>query len=158
MAERFGLTEKQAEVLDRAAAALLAERDLSGRLGALVTVGEQARVGAGEEEFLRSAVEAVRPRSALSRSGWSPPAVPAVTGADVLPLTVKGKVAGGVRIPATGRPELRATLANQLSIGLENARLYGELSTLFRQYMSPDVAAALLADPDQAALGGQWST
>jgi class 3 adenylate cyclase len=28
------------------------------------------------------------------------------------------------------------------------------LGTLFRQYMSPDVAAALLADPDQAALGG----
>src|SRR6185436_20015312 len=26
--------------------------------------------------------------------------------------------------------------------------------TLFRQYMSPDVAAALLADPSQAALGG----
>ncbi|GAB3866240.1 hypothetical protein GCM10027610_118130 [Dactylosporangium cerinum] len=78
-----------------------------------------------------------------------------MTGSDVLPLTVKGKAAGGVRIPATGRPELRATLANQLSIGLENSRLYGELSTLFRQYMSPDVAAALLADPDQAALGGQ---
>jgi class 3 adenylate cyclase len=154
MAERFGLTEKQAEVLDRAAAALLAERDLSGRLGALVTVGEQARVGAGEAEFLRSAVEAVRPSfgdveiGLVSGGGL-------VGGADVLPLTVKGRVAGGVRIPATGRPELRATLANQLSIGLENSRLYAELSTLFRQYMSPDVAAALLADPDQAALGGQ---
>ena len=49
---------------------------------------------------------------------------------------------------------LLATLASQLSIGLENARLYHELDTLFRQYMSPDVATALLADPDQAALGG----
>jgi class 3 adenylate cyclase len=47
-----------------------------------------------------------------------------------------------------------AALATQLSISLENARLYFELGTLFRQYMSPDVAAALLADPDQAALGG----
>ncbi|MDM4719505.1 adenylate/guanylate cyclase domain-containing protein [Micromonospora sp. WMMA1363] len=28
------------------------------------------------------------------------------------------------------------------------------LSTLFRHYLSPDVAAALIADPDQAALGG----
>ncbi len=158
MAERFGLTEKQAEVLDRAAAALLAERDLSGRLGALVTVGEQARVGAGEQEFLRSAVEAVRPSFGDVEIGLVSGGVQTnarVTGADVLPLTVKGKVAGGVRIPATGRPELRATLANQLSIGLENSRLYGELSTLFRQYMSPDVAAALLADPGQAALGGQ---
>ncbi|MEV0560853.1 adenylate/guanylate cyclase domain-containing protein [Dactylosporangium sp. NPDC050588] len=155
MAERFGLTEKQAEVLDRAAAALLAERDLTGRLGALVTVGEQARVGAGEDEFLRSALDAVRPSFGAVEVGLVSGGVTAVTGADVLPLTVKGKVAGGVRIPATGRPELRATLANQLSIGLENARLYGELSTLFRQYMSPDVAAALLADPGQAALGGQ---
>jgi adenylate cyclase len=47
-----------------------------------------------------------------------------------------------------------ATLASQLSIGLENVRLYGELETLFRSYLSPDVAAALLADPSQAALGG----
>ncbi len=29
------------------------------------------------------------------------------------------------------------------------------LGTLFRHYLSPDVAAALLADPDQAALGGE---
>lgn len=29
-----------------------------------------------------------------------------------------------------------------------------KLGTLFRHYLSPDVAAALLADPDQAALGG----
>ena len=49
---------------------------------------------------------------------------------------------------------LRA-LASQLSIGLENARLYRQLDGLFRQYMSPDVATALLADPTQAALGGQ---
>ncbi len=37
-------------------------------------------------------------------------------------------------------------LASQLSIGLENARLYRQLDGLFRQYMSPDVATALLAD------------
>ncbi|MEV4417080.1 adenylate/guanylate cyclase domain-containing protein [Catellatospora sp. NPDC049609] len=60
LAERFGLTEGQTAVLDRAAAALSAERELSRRLG-----------------------------------------------------------------------------------------------TLFRHYLSPDVAAALLADPDQAALGGE---
>jgi class 3 adenylate cyclase len=39
-------------------------------------------------------------------------------------------------------------------MGLENARLYKQLDGLFRQYMSPDVATALIADPRQAALGG----
>ncbi|MFC4950877.1 adenylate/guanylate cyclase domain-containing protein [Pseudonocardia sp. GCM10023141] len=47
-----------------------------------------------------------------------------------------------------------ASLASQLSIGLENARLYHQLDGLFRQYMSPDVATQLIADPSQAALGG----
>jgi class 3 adenylate cyclase len=170
MAERFGLTEKQAAVLDRAAAALVAERDLSGRLGALVTVGEQARVAAGEGEFIRSATAAIEAAFGtvhirLLTAGGEPAehdadadrlaAELAAPDSAALPLTVKGRLAGAVWIPQDGRAELRATLANQLSIGLENARLYGELSTLFRQYMSPDVASALLADPGQAALGGQ---
>jgi class 3 adenylate cyclase len=38
---------------------------------------------------------------------------------------------------------------------LENARLYGRLDGLFRSYMSPAVATALVADPDQAGLGGR---
>jgi len=154
MAERFGLTEKQAEVLDRAAAALVAERDLSARLGALVTVGEQARVAGGEREFLQAATAAVEGSFGSVHIRLSGETTGEST-VDDLPLTVKGHVAGAVRIPPGGRPELRATLANQISIGLENARLYGELATLFRQYMSPDVAAALLADPGQAALGGR---
>ncbi|MDN5859865.1 MAG: adenylate/guanylate cyclase domain-containing protein [Pseudonocardia sp.] len=49
---------------------------------------------------------------------------------------------------------LFASLASQLSMGMENARLYHQIDELFRQYMSPDVATALLADPRQAALGG----
>jgi Adenylate cyclase, family 3 (some proteins contain HAMP domain) len=179
MAERFDLTEKQAEVLDRAAAALAAERDVSARLGALVTVGEQARVAAGEEEFLRSATAAVKESfgdvrvrllaekaapetdaaDTIARDTTARDTTAPDTDADrdphALPLTVKGRLAGEVSIPPGGPPQLRAALANQLSIGLENARLYAELSTLFRQYLSPDVAAALLADPSQAALGGQ---
>jgi class 3 adenylate cyclase len=75
------------------------------------------------------------------------------------PLTVKGRPAGVLVAPAAPaddpRRALLDTLASQLSIALENARLYRELGTLFRQYLSPDVAAALLADPDQAALGGR---
>ncbi|MFI5916344.1 adenylate/guanylate cyclase domain-containing protein [Dactylosporangium sp. NPDC051541] len=154
MAERFGLTEKQAEILDRAAAALVAERELSGQLKSLVAVGEQAEVQTGEDEFIRKTIETVRDsfgtiEIALKSDGT----LEKLDGA--LPLTVKGQLAGAVAISDKIRPEVRQTLAHQLSIGLENARLYGELSTLFRQYMSPDVAAALLADPDQAALGGR---
>jgi class 3 adenylate cyclase len=75
------------------------------------------------------------------------------------PLTVKDRPAG---VLLTRRPSgfserdrsLFASLASQLSMGMENARLYHQLDGLFRAYMSPDVATALLADPEQAALGG----
>jgi class 3 adenylate cyclase len=75
------------------------------------------------------------------------------------PLTVKDLPAG---VLLTRRPggfserdrSLFASLASQLSMGMENARLYHQLDGLFHQYMSPDVATALLADPEQAALGG----
>lgn len=74
-------------------------------------------------------------------------------------LTVKDRPAG---VLLTRRPggfserdrSLFASLASQLSMGMENARLYHQLDGLFRAYMSPDVVTALLADPDQAALGG----
>jgi class 3 adenylate cyclase len=165
MAQRFGLTQMQAAVLDRAAAALVAERHLSTRLSALVTVGEQARVADGEDEFVRSAAAAIESAFGTVQirllaadrdlDAQDLAATLADPDSTALPLTVKGRLAGAVWIPTDGRPELRASVANQLSIGLENARLYGELSTLFRQYMSPDVASALLADPGQAALGGQ---
>ena len=157
LAERFGLTERQAVVLDRAGAALATERELSASLGALAAVGERAKVGLGEEQLLTEALELIRPaygdvtvhlgRSVPPRDGWL-----------IYPLTVKGQPAGMVEIPARNGSQtwtmLADTLANQLSIALENARLYAELGTLFRQYMSPDVATALLADPAQAALGG----
>ena len=173
LAERFGLTERQAVVLDRAGAALATERELSASLGALVAVGERAKVGLDEHQLLAEALQIIRPvygdvdaslvvNGALSVNGreYDPGSlIPFHDGARfVYPLTVKGQVAGVVEIPArTGSDTwtaLAAALANQLSIAVENARLYTELGTLFRQYMSPDVAAALLADPAQAALGG----
>jgi class 3 adenylate cyclase len=175
VAARFGLTEGQAAVLGRAGDALAAERGLSRRLGALVTVGEQARVGSAEVEFLHGALETVRAaygevRIELVSDGMVPlggrwyrardfEAGPTTDGDLLLvPLTVKGIFAGVVAGAAPGATErdvatLR-TLASQLSIALENSRLYRELETLFRSYLSPDVAAALLADPSQAALGG----
>lgn len=175
VAARFGLTEGQAAVLERAGAALSTERDLSRRLGALVAVGERARVGLGAEEFLREAMQRLAPAYGELRVGLVHDGVAAVGGRRyapagwagpiddgdrlVYPLTVSGRAAGVLVAPryaGAGQPgaALLATLANQLSIAIENARLYGELHTLFRRFLSPDVAAALLADPDQAALGG----
>jgi class 3 adenylate cyclase len=78
----------------------------------------------------------------------------------VLPLTVKDRPAGvlDVRRARGGFADrdrwLLRALASQLSIGLENARLYRQLDGLFRTYMARDVATALLADPSQARLGG----
>jgi class 3 adenylate cyclase len=78
----------------------------------------------------------------------------------LLPLSVKGHAAGLLEVRrARGAfherdRRLLESMASQLSIAVENARLYRELDGLFRQYMSPDVATALLADPSQAALGG----
>ena len=171
LAERFGLTEGQTAVLDRAGAALATERGLTRRLSALVEAGEQARLGLADEQVLDEILRRARPaygditvglvsagQITVDGHGYHADALSGVTpfpadGAVLYPLTVKGRVAGVMRAPGSADP-LLATLANQLSIALENARLYRELGTLFRQYMSPDVAAALLADPDQAALGG----
>ncbi|GAA1286481.1 hypothetical protein Psi02_53910 [Planotetraspora silvatica] len=180
LAGRFRLTEGQAAVLDRAGAALAAERDLSERLGALVDVGRQTRVGLPEPDLLAAILDRVRQaygdvRLSLMRDGRltlygaGPPEPPHTAralaegrvvradGRAVHPVTVKGRLAGALSVPAgtTAQDEaLAAALAGQVSISLENARLYRELNTLFRQYMSPDVAESLLADPGQAALGG----
>ncbi|WP_248964203.1 adenylate/guanylate cyclase domain-containing protein [Sphaerisporangium perillae] len=175
LAGKFRLNEGQAAVLDRAGQALAAERELSLRLGALVEVGRQARVSLGEDRLLAGALERVREAYGDVRIGllshgairlgdraygldeFKATETISGDGRVIHPLTVKGVVAGALEVPVgTTRQDeaLAATLASQLSIALENARLYRELETLFRQYMSPDVAASLLADPDQAALGG----
>jgi class 3 adenylate cyclase len=78
-----------------------------------------------------------------------------------VPLEIKGRVAGVLEVDRPGgefadrdRWTVRS-LASQLSIAVENARLYAQIEGLFRRYLSPDVATSLIADPDQAALGGQ---
>jgi class 3 adenylate cyclase len=205
LAGRFDLTEGQAQVLEQAAHALVAEREQIQRLRALVAVGAEARVIVDERRLLERGVELtgqalrhdalriglvegeqlVFPRSMRAGAwpertsddqqpadGGDPAAaslrsLEPVEEADggggrlVLPLTVKDRPAGVLDVRRTDggfaerdRWLLRA-LASQLSIGLENARLYRQLDGLFRQYMSPDVATALLADPTQAALGGE---
>ncbi|HEX4815674.1 MAG TPA: adenylate/guanylate cyclase domain-containing protein [Nonomuraea sp.] len=170
---KFRLNEGQAAVLDRAGAALADERELSARLAALVDVSAQTKVGLPEQELLAASLERVRRaygdvKIALVADGRTRigSRVYAFAGTDPIrrdhlmafPLTVKGRLAGVVEVPVgrTRQDEaLAATLAGQLSLALENARLYQELHTLFHQYMSPDVAHALLADPAQAELGGQ---
>jgi class 3 adenylate cyclase len=205
LADRFDLTEGQAQVLERAAEALLAEREQISRLRALVAVGAEARVIVDERHLLERGVQltdqALRPYalrvglvegerlvfpSSMRAEGWTDPPA-AEEGPDdgdgdptaasltslepveetdgpggrlVLPLTVKDRPAGVLDVRRAEGPFaerdrwLLQALASQLSIGLENARLYRQLDGLFRQYMSPDVATALLADPTQAALGG----
>ncbi|MDP8927796.1 MAG: adenylate/guanylate cyclase domain-containing protein [Actinomycetota bacterium] len=54
-----------------------------------------------------------------------------------------------------GDRSLLESLASQLSVALENTRLYGQLDSLFRSYLSPDVATALLSDARTAKLGGR---
>ena len=77
-----------------------------------------------------------------------------------LPLLVKGRAAGVLEVRrirggfAERDRALLSSLAAQLSVALENARLYRQIDQLFRQYMPASVATALLADPSQAALGG----
>ncbi len=45
--------------------------------------------------------------------------------------------------------------ANQLTVALENIRLYRQVDRLFRSYLSPDVVRTLLAEPSMARLGGE---
>ena len=139
---------------------LLGERDLLARAVARVVSGfgcDAARVG-----LLDSGRLVFPPELASDARLPVPPHLEPGLGQrapfDVGPelvacvLTVKDRPAGVLlthrRGGFSGRDRaLVASLAAQLSISLENARLYRELETLFRQYMSPDVAAALLADP-----------
>ncbi|TKJ17964.1 hypothetical protein A6V29_01075 [Blastococcus sp. CCUG 61487] len=83
-------------------------------------------------------------------------------GADLaLPLVVKEQAAGVLRARRSSGPfadadrALLTSFAGQAAIALENARLYHQLDGLFRSYMSPAVATSLIADPDQAGLGGR---
>jgi class 3 adenylate cyclase len=185
VADRFGLTERQRDVLVRAAQALAAERDQIRRQGALVAVGREASVITTEDDLLARVQEVTRASfgrdelriwllrdgrldSSGSASGVAATALARLRVAEeydgvgsvlALPLTVKSKPAGVLEVTRPGPfadrdRALLASFASQLSIALENARLYRQLDGLFRSYISPDVATSLLADPEAAALGG----
>lgn len=164
LGERFQLTERQIDVLVRAARALARERDMIRRQGALVEIGQEASVIRSEDDLLER-VRAIAARTfGRDRVNIALVANNRLTrdpgSALSLPLVVKGKEAGVVEVTRPGGDldesdrALYASFASQLSIALENARLYQQIDTLFRSYLSPDVATSLLADPAQAALGG----
>jgi class 3 adenylate cyclase len=179
LAARFDLTERQLEVLERSADALGFERTQRQRLGGLVRIGREARVIRDEKELLARAMDIAADTFApdkltLTLVGDHPapdllrdealrsldPAESTDARRYVVPLDVKGHAAGVLEATRTyaafGEADrsLLRSLATQLSIVLENARLYHQLEGLFRSYMSPDVATTLLADPSQADLGG----
>jgi class 3 adenylate cyclase len=169
LADRFELSDSQVQLLAQAADALGHERERIRRLGALAEIGSEVSV-------IRTEADVVDRATAHLRSGFAPDDVTitldphaaeqwtdagASDGALTAPLYVKGHPAGLVTVTRHGTEAaehdraLLATLAGQLSIAVENARVYHELDRLFRQYLSPDVATELLADPTQAALGGE---
>jgi class 3 adenylate cyclase len=174
LSDRFELTEGQGRVLERAAESLAADRDQIRALDALVEIGANTRIGTGERELLAAAdglVSGAFPRDDL-RIGLLDDGVLHRVGAGGLlepwpedeegerfALQVQGRPAGVIEIRREGAVSERersvlASLASQLSTAVENVRLYGRLDGLFRSYLSPEVAASLLADPGRAALGG----
>lgn len=187
LAAQFGLTERQAEVLEQSAAALARERDQSRRLEGLVDVGLLARLSRAEGDLLAAVAEVAdeafggdEVRIRVLRAGRLATAGGAVTAdaedlaaavlathqpaeADhllVLPLSVKEQPTGVLEVHRRDGPfsthdrSVLRSLASLVSVELENARLYQHLDGLFRSYLSPDVARALIADPAQAELGG----
>lgn len=176
LADRFELTEQQVAVLKRGAEALGAERERVRKLGELVALGQETSVILDEDALLDRVLVALAEafpdnhfRLGRMRAGELSFADGATDGPECtapqgtaleLPLMVKGQVAGVIeaRAPDGAFSDADSALlwsfAMQSSIALENARLYQNLDGLFRSYMSPAVATALLADPDQAGLGG----
>lgn len=174
LASRFVLTESQTEILRRAARSLAAERDQARRLGGLALIGTELSVEEGREAMLARMVSILGPRFAPDtlRIGLSTDDVvvyPADLTSGPWPesayehtedLRAGSDRIGVVEFARTGG-EFQArdiaifeTLAAELAIALENALLYSQLDTLFRTYMSPDIAESLRADPTRAQLGG----
>jgi class 3 adenylate cyclase len=156
--------------LQQGAYALGSEREQVRRLGLLAAIGERSNVIRGEQELLDEALHLVA--AAFERDRFR---LALVRGAELVfsdggspdprslafPLVVKGSRAGvlealraGGRFSDTEFAMLRS-FADRTSVMLENARLYRQIDGLFRSYMSPTVATALIADPSQAGLGGR---
>lgn len=170
LSKRFGLTERQIAVLQQSAYALGSEREQVRRLGLLAAIGERSNVIRGEQELLGEALHLVseafegdRFRLGLvrGREPVFPDGRPADPRSVVFPLVVKGRRAGVLEARRPGgrftdaEIAMLRSFADRTSVMVENARLYQQLDGLFRSYMSPTVATALIADPSEAGLGGR---
>ncbi|MET8798574.1 adenylate/guanylate cyclase domain-containing protein [Nocardia sp. NPDC004568] len=170
LSKRFGLTERQVAVLQQGAYALGSEREQVRRLGLLAAIGGRSNVIRGEQDLLdevlhliTAAFERDRFRLGLVRGHELifPDGGPANSQSLAFPLVVKGNRAGILEAQRAGGRFTDAELAilrsfaDRTSVMLENARLYQQIDGLFRSYMSPTVATALIADPSQAGLGGR---
>jgi class 3 adenylate cyclase len=154
MGETGSVTETETALLERTLALASSGFDPDRVRVAIVRDGRIAYSAAGSEVHAATRA-AVEQGEAVDASGDTAGAVLAV------PLVIKGHVAGALELARPSEPfaerdrVLLRSLANQLGIAIENARLYRQLEGLFRSYMSPDVATALIADPGRAELGGR---
>lgn len=171
---RFSLTEGQGEVLGRAARSLAAERDQTRRLGALAVIGTQTAVERDESELLSAIVSVVGERfspdvvriglqesdglsypDALATGEWPDDADfysrDLIVGSEAAGVVDFARPHGRFRERDTS---IMDTLVAEIGMAVQNVRLYRQLDTLFRTYLSPDVADTLRADPSQAGLGG----
>jgi len=174
LSSRFVLTESQTEILRRAARSLAAERDQTRRLGALALIGTELSVEKGRDAMLGEMISILGPRFqpdvvrigmrtedvvvypvGLSSAEWPENAFEHTE--DLRDGSAPVGVVEFARPGGEFRPRdvaMFETLAAEMSIALENARLYSQLDDLFRTYLSPDVAESLRADPTRAELGG----
>ena len=169
---RFSLTEGQTEVLARAASALAAERDQAIRLAALTRFGTEARIEQGIEGMLDLVV-------AIVAESFAPDVMRIGVGGDGLVFperyttgdwpaegdrhSVSIEGSGQRAVLEFARPggrfepgdvALMETLGAEVAIALDNVRLYDQVDSLFRRYLSPDVAETLRRDPSRSELGG----
>lgn len=174
LSSRFLLTESQTEILRRAARSLAAERDQARRLGGLALIGTELSIEKGREAMLAEMISILGPRfepdvmriglrsgdsvdypAGLSSAPWPEDAHEHTEdlrdGSDRVGVVEFARSNGEFRSRDVAIFE---TLAAEMSIALENAELYSQLDSLFRTYLSPDVAESLRADPTRAELGG----
>lgn len=174
LSTRFSLTQVQGEILARAARSLATERDQARRLGALALIGTEVRVEKGERSTLEEIMSVLAERFSpdVVRVGLSTEDIlvypdnlvtapwPTRATEHSEKLIVGSETIGVVEF---ARPHgefhtrdiaIMETLAAEIGIALENVRLYNQVDSLFRSYLSPDVAETLRADPSRADLGG----
>jgi class 3 adenylate cyclase len=121
------------------------------RHGVVDFAGAPAQLSKQVWRLLGEATTTLRTAEAQLEAGGEAVVVPLIVGDTAAGVLVLERPQG---IFAAGDRRLMGLLASQLAVSIENTRLYRQLNGLFSQFMPADVAAALVADPEQAALGG----